>query len=58
MKLMHLISPLRLIHFVAGHERPGMADRHAALRGLNDHYLRDIGLRRERRTGRVLYPWM
>ncbi len=58
MRLLHVISPLRLMHFVAGRETAGFADRQPALRGLNDHYLRDIGLRRERRTTRILYPWM
>lgn len=57
MRLLHMISPARLMHFVAGQEPAGTPDRHPALRGLNDHYLRDIGLRRER-TGRLLHPWM
>jgi hypothetical protein len=54
MSILQIISPTRLIRFLAGHGPAGEADRHPALWGLNDHYLRDIGYRRERRGRRLV----
>jgi hypothetical protein len=58
MRVFHIISPARLMRLVAGEPSAGVARDHRALAGLNDHYPRDIGFRRERpgRPGRD--PWM
>jgi hypothetical protein len=60
MRILHILSPKRLIGFMAGHDPVGDVGVHPSLHGLNDHYLRDIGFRRERQTGRrpLLHPWM
>jgi hypothetical protein len=58
MSILQILSPKRLIRFLAGHHPAEEADRHPALWGLKDLYPRDIGFRRERRGRRVLYPWL
>lgn len=56
MRVLRIISPARLMRFVAGDPTAWITG--GAFKGLNDHYLRDIGLRRERpgRPGRD--PWI
>lgn len=51
MRILQIISPARLMRFVGGEHPAGRA-----LSGLNDHYLHDIGLRRER-PGARHDPW-
>ena len=60
MKLFHIISPARLMRFIAGNSWAGdpAVGHHRSLGGLNDHYLRDIGFRRDS-SGRLRRdPWM
>ena len=58
MKVLRIISPARLMRFVAGDPTAGVVGNHRMFSGLNDHYLRDFGVRRERpgRPGRD--PWI
>ena len=56
MKVLHIISPARLMRFIAGD--PAANSGHGPFRGLNDHYLRDIGFRREQSGQLRRDPWI